>query len=70
MPLKSDSMIAEVEIGHLWLPVAHLYMCATADTCTCVPLAGYALFMKTLEVLKHLDHAKLVDNRSVGVKQF
>jgi len=24
MPLQSDSVIAEVEMWHLWLPVAHL----------------------------------------------
>ena len=34
MSLQTDSMIAEVEMWHLWLPVAHLYMCATGRLCT------------------------------------
>ena len=34
MPLQSDSLIAEVEIWRRWLPVAHLYMCATGRLCT------------------------------------
>ena len=65
MPLQSDSLIIEVEIWDLCLPVAHMYN----DLATCVPLAGYILFMiPQLEVLKHLGHANFDDNRSAELK--
>ena len=70
MPLQSDSLIVEVEIWDLCLPVAHMIVC-TMIYMWRVPLAGYILLMTPqLEVLKHLGHANFDDNRSEGLKRF
>ena len=70
MPLQSDSLIVEVEIWDLCLPVAHMYD-NNLYIYTCVPLAGYDdTVTPQLEVLKHLGHPNFVDNRLAELKRF
>ena len=59
MPLQSDSLIVEVEIWDLCLPMAHMYV-----QCTCAQLAGYIhLMTPQLEVLNPLGHANFDHSR-------